>query len=160
LHTNDSAGIVARLRDFNVPSFVINSAMLGALAQRLVRKVCQHCAAPATVDDLTRRRFHLQEHEGGFVVGRGCRKCNQTGYSGRVGLYELLRFTTDIQRVVEQESSVSQIRETAVRGGMRLMWQDGIEKARIGLTTLEEVTRAASVVAIDEEHAPERRKSA
>jgi type II secretory ATPase GspE/PulE/Tfp pilus assembly ATPase PilB-like protein len=159
VHTNDAAGVVARLRDFSLPSFVINSALLGVLAQRLVRRVCPDCAAPAQPDELTLRRFNLREPTG-FVSGRGCRRCNQSGYKGRVGLYELMRFTPAVQRAVEQQTDLSVVRDVAVREGMRLMWQDGIEKARIGLTTLEEVSRAASVIAVGETDETIQRKVA
>jgi type II secretory ATPase GspE/PulE/Tfp pilus assembly ATPase PilB-like protein len=146
LHTNDAAGAVARLRDYGLPSFVINSAVLGVLAQRLVRRVCTHCAVPDRVDPLLQRRFQLEEHVGGFMRGKGCGRCGQTGYRGRVGIYELLPFTPSIQSIVESGGSTRQIREAAVLAGMRLMWRDGVEKARLGLTTLAEVAKAAAVV--------------
>ncbi|NIO59304.1 MAG: type II secretion system protein GspE, partial [Acidobacteria bacterium] len=139
LHTNDAPGAVARLRDYNLPAFVINSAVLGVIAQRLVRRVCPHCAGTARVDELLRHRFGLEQSEAeDFVSGRGCPRCGQTGYRGRLGLYELLKFTQPIQTLVEQGGSTKKIRERAVREGMHQMWQDGVEKARMGQTTLEE----------------------
>jgi general secretion pathway protein E len=147
LHTNDAPGAVARLRDYNLPAFVINSAVLGVIAQRLVRRICQHCAAPAPVDDLLRVRFGLAKHVKGFVQGKGCARCAHTGYRGRVGLYELLSFTHQIQTLVEQGGSTKKIRERAVREGMRQMWQDGVEKAKLGQTTLEEVAKVTAVMA-------------
>jgi type IV pilus assembly protein PilB len=150
VHTNDAVGAIARLRDFGLPSFVINSALLGVLAQRLVRRVCGNCAAPAKVDDITRRRFHLEENAAGFVRGRGCGRCAQAGYRGRVGLYELLAFTPAVRALVEQGGSVERIRELAMANGMRQMWQDGVEKARLGQTTLEEVANAASVILVED----------
>jgi general secretion pathway protein E len=148
LHTNDAVGAVARLRDFGLPSFVINSAVLGVIAQRLVRRVCTHCQAPAEPTDAQRARFGLEPGAAGFVRGRGCGRCGQSGYRGRVGLYELLRFTPEVKRVVEEGASTDRIRDLAVRTGMRLMWQDGLEKARLGQTTLEEVARAAALVGV------------
>jgi type IV pilus assembly protein PilB len=148
LHTNDAAGAVARLRDFGLPSFVINSAMLGIVAQRLVRRVCQHCAVPDRVDDLTRRRFGLEEQVGGLRRGKGCGRCGQTGYHGRLGLFEMLIFTPTIQSLVERGAPTKQIREAAIAEGMRLMWQDGLEKARLSQTTLDEVAKAAAVVSL------------
>lgn len=156
LHTNDAVGAVARLRDYGLPSFVINTAVLGVLAQRLVRRVCQHCVTKDAIDDLTRSRFQLEDGAEGFVRGKGCTRCGQTGYRGRVGLYEFLNFTPSVKRVVEEGGSTDQINALAVRDGMRLMWQDGLDKARLGQTTLAEVIKVASVVEIDEPSADER----
>jgi type IV pilus assembly protein PilB len=158
LHTNDAPGAVARLRDYNLPAFVINSAVLGVIAQRLVRRNCQHCAAPSPVDDLLRARFALPKQAKGFVQGKGCARCSHTGYRGRVGLYELLSFTHPIQTLVEQGGSTKKIRERAVREGMRQMWQDGVEKAKLGLTTLEEVAKVTAVVAASESQRGDERE--
>ncbi len=149
LHTNDAVGAVSRLRDFGLPSFVINSAVLGVMAQRLVRRVCRHCVVPDPLHDLVRHRFRLEENAEGFVRGKGCSRCSQTGYRGRVGLYEFLKFSLDVKRCVEEGGSVDRVRDVAVRAGMRLMWQEGLEKARMGLTTLDEVTKVASVSDIE-----------
>ena len=157
VHTNDAVGAIARLRDFGLPSFVINSAVLGVLAQRLVRRVCSHCAGPDPIDELTRHRFGLSDKVDGFIKGKGCSRCAQTGYRGRVGLYELLSFTTPVKALVEQGGSVDRVRELAASRGMRQMWQDGVEKARLGLTTLEEVAAAASIVQIDDSIADARK---
>ncbi len=145
LHTNDAAGAVARLRDFHLPSFVINSAVLGVVAQRLVRRVCQHCAVPDPADEFLRRSFGLAGEDRDFVTGRGCPRCAQSGYRGRLGIYELLKFTPPVQALVEQGASTRKIRERAVREGMRLLWKDGLDKARLGLTTLREVAKVAAV---------------
>jgi len=150
LHTNDAVGAVSRLRDFGLPSFVINSAVLGAMAQRLVRRVCSHCVVPDELDDVTRFRFGLGASDEGFVQGKGCARCGQTGYRGRVGLYELLKFNPMVKRIVEEGGSAESIRRMAVEHGMRLMWQDGLEKACLGQTTLEEVSKVASVADIDQ----------
>ncbi len=158
LHTNDAPGAVARLRDYNLPAFVINSAVLGVIAQRLVRRICQHCAAPAPVADLLRTRFGLGNQVKGFVQGKGCARCAHTGYRGRIGLYELLSFTHPIQSLVEQGGSTKKIRERAVREGMRQMWQDGVEKARLGQTTLEEVAKVTAVMAASDSQRAEERE--
>lgn len=146
VHTNDAVGAVARLHDFGIPPFVINSAVLGVIAQRLVRRVCSHCSMPDEVSDVMRMRFGLGGDDlHGFVRGRGCGKCGQTGYRGRVGIYELLRFDSHVQQLIEQEASTGAIRDSAVARGMRLMWQDGLDKARMGHTTLDEIAKAASI---------------
>jgi type II secretory ATPase GspE/PulE/Tfp pilus assembly ATPase PilB-like protein len=149
LHTNDAVGAISRLRDYGLPPFVINSAVLGVMAQRLVRRVCRHCVIPDTLHDLVRHRFKLGEDAKGFVRGKGCGRCGQTGYRGRVGLYEFMRFTPEVKRLVEQGGSVDRIRDFAVQHGMRLMWQEGLEKARLGETTLAEVTKVATVTEIE-----------
>lgn len=146
VHTNDAVGVVSRLHDFGIPPFVINSAVLGVVAQRLVRRVCQHCTMPDEVSDLLRARFGLAaDNLQGFSRGRGCGRCGQTGYRGRVGIYELLKFDSYVQQLVEQEGSTAAIRDAAIAHGMRLMWQDGFDKARLGHTTLDEIAKAASV---------------
>ncbi len=158
LHTNDAAGAVARLRDYNLPPFVINSAVLAVVAQRLVRRVCEHCIVPDTPDDLIRHRFALDPDETDFVCGKGCPRCGHTGYRGRVGLFELLNFTSSMQVLVEQGGSTKKIRERAVREGMHQMWQDGLEKARLGQTTLQEIAKISAVLAVGSSQ--RRRKSA
>ncbi len=161
LHTNDAPGAVARLRDYNLPAFVINSAVLGVVAQRLVRRLCQKCTVPDTVDDVLRHHFGLDEHDKkAFVRGKGCPQCGQTGYRGRIGLYELLKFTAPIQTLVEQGGSTKKIRERAIREGMRQMWEDGLEKARLGQTSLEEVAKVAAVMAVSDTEGTALRKTA
>src|SRR6185503_3827612 len=150
VHTNDAVGAVARMRDFGLPSFVINSAVLGVMAQRLVRRVCSQCTTHDPVDQLMRRRFHIDPAANGFARGKGCGRCGQAGYRGRVGLYELLSFTPAVKMLVEGGGSVEKIRELAVSNGMRQMWQDGVDKAMLGQTTLDEVAAAASVIRIDQ----------
>jgi len=150
LHTNDAAGAVSRLLNFNAPSFVINSAVLGVLAQRLVRKVCEHCARPTKSDPLLLERFGLKQGTSGFVKGEGCARCGQTGFRGRIGLYEFLDFTPEIQALVDRNGTTNEIRSLAMREGMKLMWQDGLEKARLGRTSLGEVAKVASIIAVED----------
>lgn len=140
LHTNDAAGAIARLTDFGLPPFVINSAVSGVLAQRLVRRVCEHCAVEDEPSALVAAQFHLADSRG-LRRGRGCARCLQSGYHGRVGLYELFRFSPRLQEAVAAGASTDEIRRVAVGDGARLMWQDGLDKARLGITTLEEVAR-------------------
>ncbi|TVQ54202.1 MAG: type II/IV secretion system protein [Phycisphaerales bacterium] len=147
VHTNDAPGAIARLRDFNLPPFVINSALLAVIAQRLVRRVCQHCVHETVIDELTQRRFDLEVPRG-FVEGRGCARCSQSGFRGRVGIYEFFRITAGIKALIEAGESTERIRQCAVDEGMTPMWRDGLEKARLGLTTLGEISAAASLTAM------------
>ena len=161
LHTNDAPGAIARLRDYNLPAFVINSAVLGVVAQRLVRRLCQKCGVPDAIDDVLQQRFGLDEQDKkDFLRAVGCPQCGQTGYRGRVGLYELLQFTPPIQTLVEQGGSTKKIRERAIREGMRQMWEDGLEKARRGQTSLDEVAKVAAVMAVADAEGTVLRKTA
>ncbi len=145
LHTNDSPGAVTRLQDLGVPPYLVNASLVGVVSQRLVRRVCSHCAAPALPDDLLRKRFQLSGGEGGFVQGTGCARCLHTGYRGRLGLYELLSVTPAIKAVIEMQQGTEPLREAALRAGMRPMWRDGVDKASLGFTTLAEVAKVAFV---------------
>ncbi len=151
VHTNDAVGAVARLRDYGLEPFVINSAMLGIVAQRLVRRVCSHCATEAQPTALQRERFAIGAGNNQFRRGTGCRHCGQTGYHGRIGIYELFRFNNTVQRLIEEGGSTDQLRRLMQQYGHALMWEDGLEKARLGLTTLDEVTRAATIADLDDD---------
>jgi type IV pilus assembly protein PilB len=150
LHTNDAPGAIARLRDFGVPGFAINASVLGVLAQRLVRRVCPDCAKPYEPAPALIRKFIDRPEKAAFRKGAGCPKCLGTGSRGRVGIYELLDLSQEIQGVIESGASTSAVRAAAVRAGMRPMWMDGLEKACVGMTTLEEIaTVAAGSIAED-----------
>jgi len=160
LHTNDAAGAIARLTDFGLPPFVINSAVSGVLAQRLVRRVCEHCAVEDEPTPLLAAQFHLSDSRG-LRRGRGCARCLQSGYHGRVGLYELIRFSPRVQEAVANGASTDEIRRVAVHDGARLMWHDGLDKARLGITTLDEVARMVLLTETTEliQTAPARRSA-
>ena len=160
LHTNDASGAIARLRDFGLPPFVINSALLGVVAQRLVRKVCRSCVIPDPVEERVRQSFNLDEKVEGFVRGKGCKRCGNTGYRGRIGLFELLQLSPGLQSVIEADGSTKQICEHAVSEGFRLLWQDGLEKARLGQTALEEVLKVAAIAATADPYNPSMKMSA
>jgi type IV pilus assembly protein PilB len=143
LHTNDAVGAIPRLFDFGCPPFAIAGSLLAVVAQRLARRVCEGCAKPAPVSQIMGSRFGIRADER-LVEGSGCPRCAGTGYKGRVGLYEILRITDAVQGVMERRD-VSQIRRAALNSGMTPMWVDGVDKARLGLTTLHEVARVAMV---------------
>jgi general secretion pathway protein E len=117
LHTNDAASAVTRLTDMGVEPFLLSSSLLGVLAQRLVRKLCKHCQ------------------------GAGCSQCNQTGYQGRTGVFELLSSNDDIRAMVHNKVSEADIRTAAIAAGMTLMRDDGERLIAEGITTREEVVR-------------------
>ncbi len=143
VHTNDAAGAVTRLEDMGVEGFLISSAVIGILAQRLVRRVCPACAepfdpAPALVASLGGSG---EREPAAWRAGRGCPECNHTGYRGRIGIFELLVLDEEIRRLVLARSGSAAIRAAAVRAGMRTMRGDGLGKARRGVTTPAEVVR-------------------
>ena len=144
LHTNDSAGAVARLRDLQVEAFYIVGSLLGVLAQRLVRRVCSHCAEPAEVPEAQARAVGLSAadvEEGAFRHGRGCEECLGTGYRGRIGVFELLVMDDTLHEMISRGVSTAELRNEAVRRGMTLLRDDGVAKARAGMTTVAEVLR-------------------
>jgi len=141
LHTNDAVGSVARLRDFDVPGFAINNALLCAIAQRLVRRVCEQCAMPfsPTADEI--KLLGLPEGSKGFRVGAGCAACVNTGVRGRLGVYEMMRMTSRVRRLIESNATSSEIRAAAGQEGMRSIWDDGVEKARDGMIPVGELLK-------------------
>jgi general secretion pathway protein E len=142
LHTNDAPGAVTRLEDMGVEPYLISSAVIGIMAQRLVRRICAACSAPAAPEATLLQA--LGAGAGGdadFRLGSGCDVCNRTGFRGRLVICEILLLTEELRRLVLQRTGASALREAAVRAGMRPMREDGIAKARRGLTTIAEVLR-------------------
>jgi len=140
LHTNDAAGAITRLTDMGIEPFLIASSLRAVLAQRLVRKVCQHCKRPAVPNDAILRRLGHHAEGRTFYEGAGCRECRNTGYRGRVGIFELLRVTDSVREgITARESSASIVRR--LPGEHVFMAEDGYQKAAAGLTTLSEVFR-------------------
>lgn len=144
LHTNDSAGALARLVEMGVEPFLAASALLGVLAQRLVRTICPHCRESYEPDvQILQQLFEDQSlpEEVVFYRGRGCEKCMQIGYLGRTGLYELLEVTDAIRHLVTTNADASTIRRQAQQQGMKALRVAGLEKVLSGETTIEEVLR-------------------
>ncbi len=154
LHTNDSFGAPTRLIDMGIEPFLIASSLIGVTAQRLARLVCTNCSEGYTPpsDYLALFEKHLIELLGyknpNFRKGKGCTKCRNTGYLGRTGVHEILRIDEDIRSLVIKNSSASQIKETAMRNGIKNMLQDALLKAVSGITTLEEAFRIISTVEV------------
>jgi type IV pilus assembly protein PilB len=143
LHTNDSVSAIVRLLDLGIPGYLIASSVTGILAQRLVRKLCScHSVQPATPEYLARlAQLGMCKSPSKMAVPLGCDRCNQTGYIGRIGIYELLRVDETIRNIVRTIGDIEQIRATARSNGMRLMQEDALGKILSGITTLEEVLR-------------------
>ncbi|MBW3607330.1 MAG: Flp pilus assembly complex ATPase component TadA [Actinobacteria bacterium] len=142
LHTNDAASAVTRLVDMGVEPFLVASAIDCVVAQRLARKLCQHCKERGiiTADVLRangiRSQFDMEAYE-----PAGCSRCNHTGYKGRIGLYEVMVISEEIRKLTLARAAGPEIADVAVRQGMRLMRDDGLEKVRHGMTSIAEVTR-------------------
>lgn len=149
LHTNDAPGAVARLRDLGCPGFAINAALLAVLAQRLARRVCADCNTADEPEQGVLDRFQGDAEGGRYVRGTGCLRCNNTGYRGRIGLYELLNMSRSMRRAIDSSAGTAALREAAIADGMAPMWRDGLQKAQVGLTTLGEVLRVAATAATD-----------
>ncbi|MFQ5989863.1 MAG: GspE/PulE family protein [Candidatus Methylomirabilales bacterium] len=145
LHTNDAGAAIPRITDMGGAPFLISSALLLVVAQRLVRVICTNCKEDAPPDPVLFRRLGIQGKEGElkFFKGKGCDKCGQTGYRGRLGLFELLAVTPELAPLIMERADAGSIRRAARSQGMRTMVEDGIRKAIRGLTTLEEVAREA-----------------
>jgi type II secretory ATPase GspE/PulE/Tfp pilus assembly ATPase PilB-like protein len=141
LHTNDAAGALPRLLDMKIEPFLLSSAMLGVVAQRLVRRVCEKCRRPSEPPAEALVELGVSALKGEFVVGAGCMACGQTGYRGRLGIFEVLVVTDEIRDLIVSHCSTEEIARAAQRGGMPTLRDDALRKAAQGITTLQEVIR-------------------
>ena len=142
LHTNDAAGAVTRLIDMGIEPFLISSTMIGVLAQRLIRRICTKCRFEYIPDDEELKLLGITREQIGnkpFYKGRGCEHCNNSGFKGRVGIFELLLVSPEIQALVNQRKPTQFIKEQAMKEGMVTMRQDGINQVLQGITTAKEV---------------------
>src|SRR5690242_13433499 len=147
LHTNDAPSAVTRLLDLGIPAYLINSTLLGVMAQRLVRTLCPHCKEPGDPpDDPTWAAITAPwraEKPARAMVARGCLECRMTGYLGRIGLYEIMLMTPALRRLMSQEADDRALREQAFRDGMKPLRVSGATKVAAGLTTADEVIKVA-----------------
>ena len=144
LHTNDAPSAVARLIDMGVEPFLIASSLEAVLAQRLVRKICTTCRQPYEPSEAILRQIGLAMHDIGdknFYYGAGCADCNNTGYKGRKGIYELLDITEPIRELITQRAPSQVIRQKAIEQGMSTLRADGLRSIFEGDTTIEEVLK-------------------
>lgn len=143
LHTNSAAKTIARLQEMGAPNYLISSSLRGIVAQRLVRRICPRCKSPETPTEETLEILGLQHTDSSVTLykGTGCEFCKGTGYMGRVGLYEMMPISRNIQELIDKNVSAYAIQEAAVQEGMITLAMDGKRKALAGLTTVEEVIR-------------------
>ncbi|HID78752.1 MAG TPA: pilus assembly protein PilB [Planctomycetaceae bacterium] len=150
LHTNDAPGSVTRLRDMGIPPFLITATLEGALAQRLVRKICTHCreetaASPEMLADLELTPEQAAGKK--FYRGRGCPNCNNTGFRGRTGIFELMEMNDTLRDLVNRNVATGELREAAIQSGMVPLREAGLRKIHDGVTTIEEVVRETIIEA-------------
>ena len=152
LHTNDSASAITRLLELGVPAYLLNSTILGVMAQRLVRTLCKHCKEKIPYEAAGREGdLSWEEFVAPWKAKRpahvyrpvGCLECRNTGYTGRIGLYEILLLSPEVKRLVNAEADVAGIRELSYKEGMKPLRISGAMKVAMGLTTLEEVLKVA-----------------
>lgn len=162
IHTNDAVTVLPRLTEMKVPTFLIASTTNLIIAQRLVRKICQHCIESYTLSrqaitelekqirvdylfktllDAGAVQAHQKVEELLFFRGRGCKQCNDEGYKGRIGIYEVLEMNDDLAKSILEHGDAVSLRKVAIEQGMITMIQDGFLKAKSGVTTIEEVLR-------------------
>ncbi len=148
LHTNDAASAVTRLLDLGIEPYLVTSSLVAALAQRLVRRICPSCKEPLAADQAARqlKRLGAASVDRPIYQGRGCDECRQTGYRGRVGLFELLVMNDRCRELVQDRGSAADIRQAARQAGMALLSDDGLAKVVAGLTTVEEVLRMTRAI--------------
>jgi type IV pilus assembly protein PilB len=145
LHTNDAPSATIRLIDMGVEPFLISATVIGVLAQRLARRICNECKefyeAPAS--DLRKFGFKVEDPAQTVQLarGRGCEACRHTGYRGRIGIYELMRLNAEIAEMIVRRAPLADLKEAAKANGMMELREDGLAKVLQGITTPEEVMR-------------------
>jgi type IV pilus assembly protein PilB len=147
LHTNDAPGAVTRLIDMGVEPFLISSTLIAVLSQRLIRRVCKNCRTEYEPEDSELTLMNLTRDDVGgrkFSYGKGCEVCNNTGYKGRVGIYEFMEISRGVREQVNKRQPTSVVRDKALEEGMVGMRQNGIRAIMDGVTTVEEVVKYTS----------------
>jgi len=147
LHTNDSIASITRLIEIGVPAYLIKSTLIGVVAQRLLRTLCPHCLRKGEISEkdweVLTQPISLPKPDR-INLPVGCLDCRNTGYLGRVGIYEMLRVTPRLRELISEETSQKRLREAAIKDGMRPLRLSGALKVAAGVTTPEEVVRVLS----------------
>jgi type IV pilus assembly protein PilB len=146
LHTNDAVAAIPRLVNMGVESYLLAAAMNAVMSQRLVRRICSHCKREHEPGDRALRIFERYELEAGSLAkGEGCKSCGGTGYTGRVGIHEIFTVDDDVRDLITGDPSLSALRTMSQEKGHKDLAFDGLSKAALGLTTLDEVVRVAEI---------------
>jgi general secretion pathway protein E len=148
IHANDSIGVVLRLMDLGVEPFLVSSALIGVIAQRMVRQVCSNCARPVEASPAESLVYsqEMGEERNEFVYGAGCQSCAGSGYRGRTGIFEILTVSDEIKTMLVKNATATQLRQQALEEGMVTLLKDGMYKVRENHTTPSEVLRNAYTV--------------
>ena len=143
IHANDAVSAVIRLIDMGVEPFLVTSAVIGSLSQRLVRRVCPYCHQMAEVPPSEAAAYEAEMGETAvkFSVGRGCNFCSRSGFLGRVGVYELLTLSDNVRKMIMRSAAAGELKEEAIKEGMNSMHRDGMQKVKDGMTTPGEILR-------------------
>ncbi|HSA06700.1 MAG TPA: ATPase, T2SS/T4P/T4SS family [Candidatus Gastranaerophilales bacterium] len=141
LHTNDAPGAIMRLQEMEVEPFLIASSTIGVIAQRLLRRICANCKEEYTPDEQVLKFLGIENRKAVYYKGKGCKKCNNTGYKGRVGAYEVMKINDDIRDLIAKEANTTILRYAAQEAGMKTLVEYSLDLAGEGLTTLDEVIR-------------------
>jgi general secretion pathway protein E len=156
LHTNDAPSAITRLLDLGVPHYLLQSTILGVMAQRLIRTLCTHCKEKQDIDDssweILVTPWKAAAPKGTTYVSRGCLECRMTGYVGRMGVYEMMVMSPDLRKAIAAETDLDQLRERAYREGMKPLRISGAMKIAAGLTTIDEVMTVAPPPGGDRRH--------
>lgn len=146
IHTNDSASTVARLLDMGVEDYLVASTIRCILAQRLARRICPNCKEEYRPNATELKLAKIPEDaDVRFYRGKGCPECNQSGYRGRAGLYELMNITPELEEMITQRRNANEIKKVAIAQGMQTLRENGFRKVLSGLTTIDEVIRVTQV---------------
>lgn len=143
LHANDAPGAVGSLVGLNVPRFLISSALIGVIGQRLVRRICTHCKEEYTPGETVLQQLRVPEHHHGkpFFHGRGCEQCFHTGYFGRTGVFEVLTVSDEMKEAIFRGDSQAALRRLAIQAKMQTLAQSALNRVLDGTTTPEEFLR-------------------
>ena len=145
IHANDTVGVVLRLMDLGVEPFLVSSALIGVIAQRMVRRICPNCSSLTEVSNAEAMAYEqeMQEKKETFMYGSGCKNCANTGYRGRTGVFEILDNSEEIKTMLLKGATAGEIRQQALKEGMIPLAKDGMTKVKENMTTPTEIIRHA-----------------
>jgi type II secretory ATPase GspE/PulE/Tfp pilus assembly ATPase PilB-like protein len=144
LHTTGSVESITRLQEMGVEPYLLADTLRGIVAQRLIRKICEVCKRPAKTDPRVLRRLELPDDGTAYFEGMGCPTCFDTGYRGRIGIYEILEMSSKINDILRAGGGASELRAASRSGGLRTLRMEGIRRAAAGDTSLREVVSATA----------------
>ena len=150
LHTNDAPSALTRLQEMDVEAYLVASGIDCVVAQRLLRKLCDRCREPYEPNEAQLAAAGFPEYQWRDIPqlhrAVGCSNCTKTGYKGRIGLYEVMLMSEEIERMTVERASSEAIRSLAIEQGMKTLREDGLEKVRLGITSVDEIIRVTGTV--------------